>query len=50
MPDIYTRTDDMLNYQPDLLEVDDDISLLILQLENLLFTEFTAKTYGLGYF
>ena len=39
MPDIYTRTDDMLNYQPDLLEVDDDISLLILQLENLLFTE-----------
>jgi hypothetical protein len=39
MPDIYTRTDDMINYQPDLLEVDDDLSLLVLQLENLLFTQ-----------
>lgn len=39
MPDIYTRTDDMINYQEDLLEVDDDLSFVILQLENLLFTQ-----------
>jgi hypothetical protein len=39
MPDIYTRTDDMVNYQQDLLEVDDDLSFVILQLENLLFTQ-----------
>jgi len=36
--DIYSRDDSVSKYNPNQLEVSDDISLLILQIENLLFT------------
>lgn len=36
--DIYSRDDFVSKYNPNQLEVSDDLSLLILQIENLLFT------------
>jgi hypothetical protein len=38
MPDIYSRADDMMNYDPNLMEVADDLSIITLQIENILFT------------
>jgi hypothetical protein len=38
MPDIYSRSDDMLNYNPNLMEIGDNLSIIALQIENILFT------------
>jgi hypothetical protein len=38
MPDIYSRSEDMMKYDPNLMEVGDDLSILTLQIENIIFT------------
>lgn len=37
--DFYTRKEDMSKYVPDILEIGDEASLLLIQIENLLFTD-----------
>jgi hypothetical protein len=50
--DFYTRREDQSMYVNDILEVDDEISLLIEQIENVLFTRKTQvigqKNFGLN--
>lgn len=43
--DFYTRKEDMSKYIPDVLEIGDEASLLLIQIENLLFTD---KTQVIG--